>query len=235
MTKDEVMQQLAQLGTEQTKKTFLRHGAKEPLFGVKVADLKIIQKKVKKDYTLSLELFETGNADAMYLAGLIADETKMTKKDLNTWAKQADWHMISQYTVAWIAAESSHGWELALEWIKSPKENIASSGWATLSSLVAIKLDVQLDIPQLETLFSIIEKDIHTAQNRVKSTMNGFLISAGCHVASLSDKAKKTAKKIGVVMVDMGDTACKVPDAISYIDKAISSGKLGKKKKDARC
>ena len=229
------MQQLAQLGTEQTKKTFLRHGAKEPLFGVKVADLKTIHKKVKKDYKLSLELFETGNADAMYLAGLIADETKMTKNDLNIWAKQANWYMISEYTVAWIAAESSHGWELALEWIKSPNENIASSGWATLSGLVAIKPDKQLDIPHIETLFSIIEKDIDKAQNRVKSTMNGFLISGGCHVAALSEKAKEVAKKIGAVMVDVGHTACKVPDAICYIDKAIGAGKLRKKKKQARC
>ena len=80
MTKDEIMLQLSEMGTEQTKKTFIRHGAKEPLFGVKVADLKTIQKKVKKDYKLSLELFDTGNGDAMYLAGLIADETKMTKR-----------------------------------------------------------------------------------------------------------------------------------------------------------
>jgi hypothetical protein len=41
------------LGNEQTKKIHLRHGAIEPLFGVKVGDLKAIQKKVKK-ITLSL-------------------------------------------------------------------------------------------------------------------------------------------------------------------------------------
>lgn len=235
MTSHEIMQQLAQLGTEQTKKTFLNHGAKEPLFGVKVGDMKPIQKKIKKNYSLSLELFATGNADAMYLAGLIADETKMTKKDLHTWAKQANWNMISEYTVAWIAAESSHGWELGLEWIASDKENIASAGWSTLSNWVALRQDNALDLKQIEKLLLKAEKEVHTAQNRVRYTMNGFIISVGCYVIPLSDKAKRTAEKIAKVKVDVGKTACKVPDAVSYIDKVISMGRLGKKKKEARC
>ncbi len=33
----------------------------------------------------------------------------------------------------------------------------------------------------------------------------------------------------------MGDTACKVPDATACINKVIAMGKLGKKKKEARC
>jgi 3-methyladenine DNA glycosylase AlkD len=235
MQKEEVMKLLEKLGTEQTKKTFLRHGAKEPFFGVKVGDMKPIQKKIKKDYTLSLELFATGNGDAQYLAGLIADETKMTKKDLETWAKNAGWQMVSEYTVARIAAESKHGWELALEWIESKNEQIASSGWATLANLVAIQTDEMLDLKKLEALMKAVVKKIHTAPNRVKYTMNVFIISTGSYVAALSDSAKKTAKEIGVVTVDVGDTACKIPDATAYINKVIAMGKLGKKKKEARC
>jgi len=111
MTKEEVLAELEEFGSEQTKKTFRRHGAKEPFFGVKVGDMKKIVKKIKKDYELSLALYNTGNVDAMYFAGLIADENKMTKENLRDWAKKAPWSMISQYTVAWIAAESQYGWE----------------------------------------------------------------------------------------------------------------------------
>ena len=56
----------------------MNHGAKEPFFGVKVGDLKKILKKTKKNHELSLELYKTGNSDAMYLAGLMADEKKIT-------------------------------------------------------------------------------------------------------------------------------------------------------------
>ena len=89
MTKDEVMTQLKKLGTEQTRKTFARHGAPDNIFGVKVGDLKTLQKKIKMDHALALELFATGNGDAQYLAALVADDMAMTKKDLQTWADGA--------------------------------------------------------------------------------------------------------------------------------------------------
>ncbi|RYZ44357.1 MAG: hypothetical protein EOP49_27295 [Sphingobacteriales bacterium] len=91
MTVNEIMQQLAGMGSEQTRKTFTNHGATGNFFGVKVGDLKTIQKKVKKNHQLSLDLYNTGNSDAMYLAGLIADEKQITKKDLQSWAENATW------------------------------------------------------------------------------------------------------------------------------------------------
>ena len=40
MTLSEVLKELESYGNDQTKKTWLKHGAAEPLFGVKVGDLK---------------------------------------------------------------------------------------------------------------------------------------------------------------------------------------------------
>ena len=81
MTTEQVMKELEKKGSATIKKIFQNHGAKEPLFGVKVGDLKVMQKKIKRDHDLAMDLFKTGNYDAMYLAGLIADESKMSKKD----------------------------------------------------------------------------------------------------------------------------------------------------------
>jgi 3-methyladenine DNA glycosylase AlkD len=235
MTVKEIMSELEKLGSESTKKTFINHGANANVFGVKVGDLKKIQKKIKKNYELSLQLYDTGNSDAMYLAGLIADEKKMTKKDLQKWVENAPWNMISEYTVPWIAAESNYGWELATEWIDSKKDNIATSGWATLSSYVSITPDEKLDIKSLDKLLDRVKKEIHKAPNRVRYVMNGFVISVGCYVAALTAKAKQTGKDIGKVHVEMGGTACKVPEAPAYIDKVVKAGRLGRKRKEARC
>jgi hypothetical protein len=43
------------------------------------------------------------------------------------------------------------------------------------------------------------------------------------------------AAKIGKVEVEMGGTACAVPDAASYIEKSIAKSGFGKKKKTAKC
>lgn len=235
MTTKEVLKELEGYGNASTKKIFLKHGAREPFYGVKVQDLKKIQKKIKKDHELSLELYATGNSDAMYLAGLIADEGKISKNDLNTWAEEAYWYMISEYTVAWIAAESNYGFELGLEWINSDKEHIASAGWNTLSSYAALKPDEELNVEIYSELLHRVENHIHEAQNRVRYTMNGFVISVGSAIKSLTDKATAVAQKIGKINVDMNGTACKVPLATDYIKKIADKGQLGKKRKTARC
>jgi len=235
MTCAEIMQQLEDMGTETTKRTFLNHGAKEPFFGVKVGDLKTIQKRIKKNHELSLALYRTGNSDAQYLAGLIADEKKITKAELQEWAETASWYMQSEYSVPWIAAESAYGYELALEWIAAKDTQLQAAGWATLSSLVAIKKDDELDIPNLQKLLERVSSTIHQAPNRVRYLMNGYVIAVGCYVKSLSEEALKVGKAIGTVNVDMNGTACKVPSAPEYIEKVIAKGKVGTKKKMARC
>jgi 3-methyladenine DNA glycosylase AlkD len=231
----EILDELKALGSESIKRMLLKHGAKEPFFGVKVEELKKIQKRIKKDHKLALELYDTGVSDAMYLAGLIADDAKMTKKDLQRWAKEAYWYMLSEYTVPWVASESKYGRELALKWIESKNENIAATGWATLSSLVSIKDDAELDLPELKGLVDRVQKTIHQQPNRVRYVMNAFVIAVGSHVSALTDHAVKAAKGIGNVSVDMGGTACKVPSALEYIDKVQKKGAIGKKRKTAKC
>ena len=235
MNLDEIMLQLKQFGNDGIKKTLVKHGACEPFFGVKIEDLKTIQKKVKEDYTLSLELYNTGNSDAMYLAGLIAEPKKMTRDDLNDWVEKAYWYMLSEFTVAWVTSESRYGTELALQWIESDKENIASAGWATLSNKAALKKDEEIDIQLYTELLYRVSKNIHQEKNRVSYVMNNFVITLGGYCVPLSGKAIEIASTLGKVQVDMGGTACKVPDATAYIKKMHARGTLGKKRKIARC
>ena len=65
--------------------------------------------------------------------------------------------------------------------------------------------------------------------------MNSFVIAVGAYVESLTELAMKTAEKVGVVSVDMGNTACKVPFAPDYIKKVQKRGTIGKKRRSARC
>jgi 3-methyladenine DNA glycosylase AlkD len=235
MSVKEIMDELKALGSDSYKRVLMSHGAREPMFGVKIEHLKRIQKRIKKNYQLSLDLFDTGNSDAMYLAGLIADSAQMTKKDLEHWAKTAYFHLLSEYTVAWVASESPHGRDMALKWIESRHEGIASSGWSTLSSLVGITKDEDLDLAQLRQLIDRTVGTIHEQPNRVRYCMNGFVMAVGSFVSPLTAEAITAARKIGPVSVDMNGTACKVPSAVDYIKKVESRGAIGKKRKTAMC
>lgn len=235
MTLDEVMKELEGYGNEGTKSVLIKHGAREPFFGVKVQDLKKIVKKVKKDYELSKELYATGNSDAMYLAGLIADENQMTKKDLRDWQKGAYWSYMSEFTVPWVASETPYGMELALEWIESSDELTATTGWATLSSIASVTPDEEMDKGKYAELLDRVGEEIHASPNRVRHCMNAFVIATGSYIPELTQHAYRIADKVGKVSVNMGDTACKVPDAATYIKKVEDRGKIGAKRKGARC
>lgn len=235
MTKDQVLTELKNYGNESTKNTLMKHGAKEPFFGVKVADLKKILKKTKKNHELSLELYSTGNSDAMYLAGLMADESQISKKQLNDWVKKAYWYYLSEFAVPWVAAETPFGFDLALEWIESPKENIAAAGWATLASYASVNDDQDLDIASYKKLIKRAKTTIHDQQNRVRYAMNSFVISCGAYIQELTDEAYKAGEKISKVEVDMNGTACKVPLVTEAIDKVKKRGSIGKKRKTSRC
>lgn len=235
MTATEIVEQLRPLGQDSYKNVLLKHGVQEPVFGVKIEELKKFQKRIKTDYQLALDLYDTGIYDAMYLAGLIADDIKMTKKDLRHWVATANCHTLCEYTVSWVAAQSQHGSELARAWIDAKAEGVAAAGWNTLSGLVALKDDDELDLADLKQLLQRVQKTIHQQPNRVRYTMNGFVIAVGCYVSALTELAVETGKKIGRVTVDMDGTACKIPSAPEYIQKVQDRGTLGKKRKTVKC
>jgi hypothetical protein len=179
-------------------------------------------------------IYDTGVYDAMYLAGLIADDAQMTKKDLQRWAEKAC-SPLATSTVAWVAAGGPHAWEIGRQWIDSDEDIVAAAGWATLSCLVALKADAELDVPALKALLQRVEKTIHQGPNESRSAMNRFLISVGGYVQPLTQLAKAVGERIGTVTVDMGETDCKVPFAPDYIAKMEKRGVIGKKRKTVKC
>jgi len=236
MTAQEILNEIEPLGRESYRKVLFNHGVPEPCFGVKIEELKKIQKRVGMDYRLALDLFETRVYDAMYLAGLIADDAKMSKMDLQSWVEKAKGCLpLEGFTVAWVAAGSPHGLEMGLKWIESKEEGIAAAGWATLGALVAIRPDVELELGLFKKLLQRVEKEIHQAPNAARRAMNNFVIAVGTYVAPLSKLAMETGEKIGVVKVDVGNTSCSVPFAPDSIRKIEQRGAIGKKRKTVKC
>ena len=236
MTAKDIVAELTKLANPQAKKNWINNGgAKEPCLGVKVEDMKKIQKRVKTDYQLALDLYDTGIADAMYLAGYITDDAKMTKKDLQKWIEAATSDWVAGYMVPWVASAGPHGREMALKWIESKDETIATAGWQTYSSIVAIKADADLDLAEIKPLLQRAAKAIHQQPDRLKWAMNGFVIAIGCYVVPLQKLALETANSIGKIAVAPAGKCSSIPFAPEQIKKAETRGAIGKKRKSAKC
>jgi 3-methyladenine DNA glycosylase AlkD len=231
MNLNEVMIELEKNGSEQTKKVLSKHGAKEPFFGVKSEFLKKLQKKIKVDHSLALELYSTGNSDAMYFAAMIADKSIMKKNEIQKWAKEAYWSYLSEHAVPSVAAANKDGFNLGLTWIDKKTENLTAAGWATLSIIISKTPNEELDLILIKNLLSKVKNEINSSSNRTKYTMNNFVIAVGSYIPELTATALSIAESIGKVSVFMGDTSCKVPIATDYINKIIKMDRVGKKRK----
>jgi 3-methyladenine DNA glycosylase AlkD len=222
----EVMTTLEKLGTEQTRKTWARHGAKGSMFGVLFGELFKLMKRIDVDHELARELWATGNVDARNLAMKIADPLAMTPRELDRWAIENPMRMCGLY-IATLAAEGPHARDKLCEWLSSSNERLLATGWTLLGRLS----DLDESFPEEELLRNIarIEKSIHSAANEVKSDMNRALITMGGRSAALRKAVLAAAKKIGEVTVDHGDTACKTPDVAATLEKmwARSGAKFG--------
>ena len=194
-----ILAELKKKASAKTRAIYAKHGLPaDRTYGVSVADMKTIAKSIKGRQDLACDLYGTGIANAMYLAGMVVDGKQMSAKQLEDWAhRAAGMPMISEYTVPWVTVENAHGRELALKWMNSKEESVAAAGWCSYSGLVATKPDAELDLKEIEGLLERVVKEIASAKSRVHYTMNGFVISVCGYVKPLSKQAKAAAQKIG--------------------------------------
>ncbi len=238
MEYEDIVEEVKKFGTAQSIKIYKNHGAKDPIFGVSVANLKKVGKKILKQdnsHEIALKLFESGNYDLMYLAGLIVDSSLMTKSDFEKWIEIANCYMIADYAIGLPLAECDFASELAITWINSSEELKISAGYTSYCRLLDSTSDELLNKDEILSLLNNIEKNIHDAPNRARYAMNSFVIAVGTFYLPLQKEAIEVANKIGKVTVYLGNTSCKVPLATEYINKAIKNDKCGIKRKRKRC
>ncbi|WP_102346143.1 DNA alkylation repair protein [Bacillus sp. Marseille-P3661] len=230
-----VMQELEALGKERTKKIYISNGAHEPLFGVATGAMKPIAKKIKVNQRLAEELYATGNYDAMYFAGIIADPKAMTESDYDRWMDGAYFYMLSDYVVAVTLSESDIAQEVADKWIASGEELRMSAGWSCYCWLLGNCKDSEFSESKISTMLDAVKQSIHDSPERTKSSMNNFLYTVGISFLPLHEKAVETAKEVGIVEVKRDKKKSSFLNAYESIQKEIDKKRLGFKRKYVRC
>ncbi|MDZ5608533.1 DNA alkylation repair protein [Bacillus pseudomycoides] len=230
-----VMQELEALGKERTKKMYISNGAHEPLFGVATGAMKPIAKKIKINQRLAEELYSTGNYDAMYFAGIIANPKAMSESDFDRWIDGAYFYMLSDYVVAVTLSESDFAQDIADKWIASGDELRMSAGWSCYCWLLGNRLDNEFSESKISNMLEIVKNTIHDSPERTKSAMNNFLYTVGISYLPLHEKAVETAKEVGTVEVKRDKKKSSFLNAYESIHKEIDRGRLGFKRKYVRC
>lgn len=230
-----VMQELEALGKDRMKKTYISNGAHEPLFGVATGAMKPLAKKIKKNQPLAEQLYATGNYDAMYFAGIIAEPMIMNEEDFERWIDGAYFYMLSDYVVAVTLAEAEIAQDVADKWIASGEELRMSAGWSCYCWLLGNRPDSEFSTIKIANMLEQVKNKIHDSPERTKSAMNNFIYTVGISYLPLHDMALETAKAVGPVEVRRDKKKSSILLASENIQKEIDRGKLGFKRKYVRC
>jgi 3-methyladenine DNA glycosylase AlkD len=206
---------LEKAGTEQNRKTYRRHGAPEPMFGVSIAHLRGLAKQIKFDQDLAAALWASGNMDARTLAALIADPARLDRDTAARWITEARYGVIND-PIAGVIAKTPDAMTCMAEWTASDDEWLGRAGWVIMAALAR---DAGVPDASFTPYIAVIERRIHDAKNRTREAMNTALIAVGSRSAELAEAAIAAARRIGTVEIDHGDTACETPDAELYIRK----------------
>lgn len=230
-----VMQELEALGKERTKKIYLSNGAVEPVFGVTTGAMKPLKKEIKINQQLAEQLYATGNYDAMYFAGVIADPKVMTEADYDRWIDRAYFYMLSDYVVAVTLAESDIAQQVSDQWIKSGEELKMSAGWSCYCWLLGNRKDDEFDQNKIQAMLNYVKAKIHQAPPRTQSAMNNFVMTVGVSFKPLHEEALKIAQEMGAVEMLREGKAPGILHAASDIEKQVEKGRIGFKRKYVRC
>jgi 3-methyladenine DNA glycosylase AlkD len=221
MNLQEAMQALEAAGSEQTRKTYARHGVPAgKMFGVSYSTLGTLKKKIKHDQTLAKALWATGNYDARILATMVADPKAADDAILDAWAADLDCQSLAKEFATHYVSKTSLAKAKFEAWKDSSNEWLSTAAWTVLANL-AVE-DTGLPDIYFEGCLTQISKEIHSRPNRTREAMNNALIAIGVRNATLQDKANNADALIGDVTIDHGQTNCSTPRASLYIKKTLA-------------
>lgn len=217
LTLEQAMQTLESLGSEQTRRSYRRHGAAEPLFGVLFRDLRPLAKRIGHDHALARELWATGNFDARLLACMVAEPRESTDAELDAWLEDVDQYTLVDVLVSDVAVAMPDRLSRAERWIASPRDRTAQAGWDLLNA-VAMS-DAEVPDAYFIGQLGLIAERIASYGNWTRRAASNAITGIGLRNEVLEAEARRTAARIGHVGFDPGQTSCTMPDPIAYLER----------------
>ena len=216
MDAKQAIQRLQELGTAQNRKVYARHDASAETFGVLWADMRKVSKAIGRDQEVADALWATAAFEPQVVACMVAEPLSFKRTDVERWARESSSRAVADEFAKDIVMKTGWAEPLAKKWIVMKGEIQQRTGWTTYGLLAAkgeTPDSVFLD------LLPVIERDIHSSANWTTEAMNYTLIAIGGRSPVLRKAAIASAKRIGYVHVDQGETYCKTREAIPYIEK----------------
>ena len=197
---------------------------KTEVYGVSMAQLRSLAKKIEKDHALALRLWNSGVHEARILASIVDEVEKVTERQMDQWIKDLDsWDICDQICMN-LFWQTPFAHKKAIEWSKRKPEFEKRAGFA-LMAVLAWK-DKSATHAKFKKFFPLIKKESIDERNFVKKAVNWALRQIGKRNKRLNVLAPKTAKEIQ--KIDSKSAQWIASDAIRELQSAAIQKKLEK-------
>lgn len=190
---DEVQAALAWLeahGTDETRDGMSRYGIVAPkAYGVTMADLKVLAKRLGHHHELALALWQTGWYEARMLTAFVGDPARVTPAQMDRWCRDFDNWAVCDTLCFHLFDRTPHAFDKVATWARRREEFVKRAAFALLASLALH--DKERDDAPFAACLPLIEEGASDGRNFVKKGVSWALRGIGgrsvaLHAASLA-------------------------------------------------
>jgi 3-methyladenine DNA glycosylase AlkD len=217
MNLKETLKQLQALGTAKVRAQNAKTGAGDNQFGVSLGDIRTLAKKIKTNHELALSLWETGNADAQFLATLLIQPKKLSAVEMDRMVRSVAFVRVADWLNAYVVRHHPDKESLRQTWMAADDRWAARAGW----DLTAERVGKSPDGLDLTALLARIESEMASADPAVQWTMNNTLATIGIHFPKHRKRAVAIGEKLGIYRDYPVSKGCTSPFAPIWINEIV--------------
>ena len=163
-------------------------------FGVSMANIQVLAKRLGRDHELALALWETGVYEARMLTSFVDEPERVTAAQMDRWVEEFDNWGICDTLCFNLFDRTAHAWGKVKKWSRRPDEFVKRTAFALLWSLSVH--DKQATDQRFLDGLRLIEDAAGDERHLVKKAVNMALRAIGKRNATLHEAAVAVARRL---------------------------------------
>jgi len=192
---EEIIDELRGIGSDANRVGMARYGIETSrAFGVSIAALRPVARRLKRNHALALALWQTGYHEARLLAVFIDEPKKVTAAQMDRWAADLDsWDLCDQ-ACSKLFVETPFVEEKIALWAADQREFVRRAGFALLAAYAVRGKSVADE--RFAGFIDLIERHADDPRNFVKKAVNWALRQIGKRSIGLHRQALAVAERL---------------------------------------
>ena len=163
-------------------------------FGVSMANIQALAKRLGQDHDLALALWETGRYEARLLSAFVEEPGRVTPSQMDRWCRDFDNWGICDTVCFKLFDRVPHAWAKVGKWGGQQDEFVKRAGFALLASLALH--DKRTSDKSFNDSLRLIERGAADERNFVKKGVSWALRSIGRRNPALNAAAVALARRL---------------------------------------